>query len=323
MRRGFWTFANNRTMLWVAGVGVLCAIVAAIKFLPVRPIVSVTLPVSQIDAPTSTDATFQVVAANPADYSITVKGPGLPSPGPDGTEVLKVGAGDAGIGFVGHQVHGDLSQSDGAWRLDNVWPADPELLAATDAATKQMHRDYVEMGRQSIRDVGDSLPSFALFNQNGELVRPSTLSGRRLVINFIFTRCANPNMCPANSQRMVALQKAVKAANIDNVTFVTISFDPEHDTPGVLRQYAEGYGMDLSNFQLLTGPPDEMTEALIQFGISIREDNGTLIHSMATLIVSPEGRITYRKPGELWTVDEFLDRLRPSAPAPAENTSAN
>jgi protein SCO1/2 len=205
-----------------------------------------------------------------------------------------------------------LSKSDGAWRLDNVWPADPALIAATAAATKQMHRDYVEMGRKSIRDVGDSLPAFALINQDGQLVTPRTLQGRRLVINFIFTRCANPNMCPANSQRMVALQKAVKAANIDNVTFVTISFDPEHDSPGILRQYADGYGMDLANYQLLTGPADEITEALIQFGISIRQENGTLIHSMATFIVSPEGRITYRKQGELWTVDEFLDRLRPS-----------
>jgi protein SCO1/2 len=120
---------------------------------------------------------------------------------------------------------------------------------------------------------------------------------------------------------MVALQKAVKAAKIDNVTFVTISFDPEHDTPGVLRQYADAYGMDFSNFQLLTGPPDEINEALIQFGISVIQENGSLVHSLATLIVSPEGRITYRKQGELWSVDEFLDRLRPSTPA--ETTPAS
>ena len=294
----------GRTMPWVVGAGFVCAIAGC------RP-----QPPASTAAPASSDATFQVVAANPADFSLTVKGAGLPAPNADGTEVLKVGAGDAEIGYVGHQVRGDLHQSEGVWRLDNIWPADPALVAAADTATKQMHRDYVEMGRKSIRDVGDSLPSFALFNQNGELVRPSTFSGRRLVINFIFTRCANANMCPASSQRMVVLQKKVKEANIDNVTFITLSFDPEHDTPGILRQYADGYGMDLANFQLLTGPPDEVTEALIQFGIDVREENGTLIHSMATLIVSPEGRITYRKQGELWTVDEFLDRLKPSPPA--------
>ncbi len=303
-------------MPWVVGSVILCAIIVSNTW--VRKIaVSAPSTAPHQNPSASTEATVQVVAANPQDFSLTVKGPGLPSPGADGTQVLKVGAGDAEIGFVGHKIHGDLNLSEGAWRFDNIWPADSALLAATDTTTKQMHRDYVEMGRKSIRDVGDSLPSFALYNQNGELVRPATLAGRRLVINFIFTRCANPNMCPANTQRMVALQKAVQAAKIDNVTFVTISFDPEHDTPGILRQYADAYGMDPANFQLLTGPVDEVNEALIQFGISVREEDGTLIHSMATLIVSPEGRITYRKQGELWTVDEFLDRLRPAATTPA------
>jgi protein SCO1/2 len=174
----------------------------------------------------------------------------------------------------------------------------------------------MELGRNAFRDVGDSLPPFALYNQNGQLVRPSSLRGQWLVINFIFTRCTNPTMCPASSMRMVQLQKAVKQAGLPNVTLVTVSFDPEHDTPGALRQYADGYGMDLANFQLLTGPADEMQEALQQFGILIKQENGTLVHTMATLIVSPEGRITYRKPGELWTVKEFLDRLTPSPPTP-------
>jgi protein SCO1/2 len=303
MRWSFLTLLNSRTLPAVVGVALL-GVVVGCRPQPEAPVVAVP-----------TDTVVQVMAANPADFSLTVKGPGLPSPNADGTQVLKVGAGDAEIGYVGHKIHGDLHQSEGAWRLDNIWPADPLLVATADTATKAMHRDYVEMGRKSIRDVGDSLPSFALFNQNGELVRPTAFRGRRVVINFIFTRCANPNMCPANTQRMVALQKAVQAAKIDNVTFVTISFDPEHDSPGALRQYADAYGMDLSNFQLLTGPVDEINEALIQFGISVRDENGTLIHNMATLIVSPEGRITYRKQGELWSVDEFLDRLRPSTAA--------
>jgi protein SCO1/2 len=300
-------------MLWVVGVVLLCAIIVSNTWVSHAPLAGAAAPASHQDAPAPTDVTVQVVAANPQNFSMTVKGPGLPSPNADGTQVLKIASGDAEVGYVGHQVQGVLSKSGGTWRLDNIWPADPALIAATNAATKQMHRDYVEMGRKSIRDVGDSLPSFALFNQNGELVRPSTLAGRRLVINFIFTHCASPNMCPANSARMVMLQKAVKEAKIDNVTFVTISFDPANDTPGVLRQYADAYGMDLSNFDLLTGPPDEINEALIQFGISVIQENGILVHSLATIIVSPEGRITYRKQGELWSVDEFLDRLRPAS----------
>ncbi len=260
---------------------------------------------------------MQVVAADPKAYTLTVKGAGLPEPGKDGTEVVKVTEGDAEVGYAGHRVQGELSKSGGLWRLDNIWPADPAMTNAAADGSAQMQRDLVELGRQSIRGVGDTLPAFALYNQNGEVVRPQTLRGRRLVINFIFTRCANPTMCPANTQRMAKLQKEVKAAKIDNVTFVTVTIDPEHDTPGALRQYADDYNLDLSNFQLLTGPADEVAAALQQFGILVKQENGTLLHTLALLIVSPEGRIVYRKDGDLWLVSEVFDRLKPPAPAPA------
>ncbi len=264
-------------------------------------------------APTGV-VTLTVVSSDPKASTLTVKGPGLPAPEKDGSEVLQVVRGDALVGYAGHQIQGELGKSEGAWRLDNVWPADSSLVTTTADAAKEVGGDLVELGRKAYRDVGDTLPAFALYNQNGEIMRPTALRGRRLVINFIFTNCTNANMCPANSQRMVQLEKEAKKANLDNVTFITISFDPERDTPGVLRQYADSLGMDLANFQLLTGPPDEMKVVLQEFGILIKQENGTLVHSMATLIVSPEGRITYRKEGELWTVQEFLDRLTPSKP---------
>jgi len=275
------------------------------------------LPATSGDASASSTGvvTVTVLAADPKAYTLTVKGPGLPASEKNGTEVLKVVLGDTLVGYTGHQIQGELSKSEGTWRLDNIWPADPALVAATADAARQISGDLVELGRKAYRDVGDTLPDFALYNQNGEIVRPAMFRGQRLVINFIFTRCTNLNMCPANSQRMVQLQSEVKKAKLDNVTFITISFDPEHDTPGVLRQYADALGMDLANYQLLTGPADEMKVVLQEFGILIKQENGTLVHSMATLIVSPAGRITYRKEGESWTVQEFLDRLAPPTPA--------
>jgi protein SCO1/2 len=265
--------------------------------------------------------TVQVLSSDPQKFSLAVKGPGLPAPDKDGTEVLKVAQGDAKVPYAGHSIQGELSQSDGQWRLDNIWPADPTVTGPAADAAAQLRRDTVEMGRKAVRGVGDTLPAFALYNQNGEVVRPETLRGRRCVINFIFTRCANPNMCPANTQRMGELQKRARDAKLDNVAFVTITIDPEHDTPGALRQYADAYGLDLSNYQLLTGPPEAMAETLQQFGILTKEENGTLVHTFATLIVSAEGRIVYRKDTDLWSVDEFFERLKP--PAPAEKTKAN
>jgi len=267
------------------------------------------------------NVTVQVISSDPQKFSLTVKGLGLPAPDKDGAEILKVAQGDAEAPYAGHSIQGELSKSDGQWRLDNIWPADPAVTGPAADATAQLRRDAVELGRKAIRGVGDTLPAFALYNQNGEVVRPETLRGRRCVINFIFTRCANPNMCPANTKRMAELQKRAKDAKLDNVAFVTITIDPEHDTPGALRQYADAYGLDLSNYQLLTGPADEMAATLQQFGILTKEENGTLVHTFATLIVSAEGRIVFRKDTDLWSVDEFFDRLKP--PAPAEKARTN
>jgi protein SCO1/2 len=161
----------------------------------------------------ASDLTVHVLASDPRAYTLTVKGEGLPAPDKDGIEVLKVSLGDAEAAYTGHLIQGDLSQSEGHWRLDDIWPADPDVISAAADATAQLHRDTVELGRKAIRGVGDTLPAFALYNQDGEIVRPETLRGRRLVINFIFTRCNNPNMCPANTARMAELQKGSRRRN--------------------------------------------------------------------------------------------------------------
>jgi protein SCO1/2 len=229
-------------------------------------------------------------------------------------QVVAVGAGDAAIGYVGQTVSGDLHQSGGTWRLDNVWPADAAEKAVTEEITRRLNEEIVEEGRKVYRDVGDSLPDFALYNQQGELVRSPALEGRRLVLDFVFTRCAQPDMCPAATFRMGQLQKALKAAQVDDVTLVTITFDPMYDTPGILRQYAQSYGLDPANFELLTGPPDEITALMQEFGILTRTVDGVLQHSSAAIVISPQGRIVYRDSGNLWTVDEIMARLKRSVP---------
>ncbi len=275
---------------------------------------SASSPAESSSAPSGT-ITVEVVAADPQASTLTVKGPGLPAPDKDGAEVLRVFSGDTQVGYVGHRIQGELSKSEGVWRLDYIWPADPAPTGIVAEAANQLSRDLVDLGRRAFRDVGDTLPAFAFYNQNGEIVRPTNLRGQRLVINFIFTRCTNRTMCPASSARMVQLQQAVKKAGIPNVTFVTISFDPQHDTPGVLRQYGHDYGMDFANYQLLTAPASEMTPALQEFGILLRNENDTLVHSQATMLVSPEGVILFREPGENWTLQDFLSRLKPASPA--------
>jgi protein SCO1/2 len=260
------------------------------------------------------DFTGNVVAADTVAGTMTLRGPGLAKPDADGNQTVQVGSGDAAIGYVGHKVKGNLHQSGGAWRFDDIWPADPAGAITVTEVTRRLHQDLAEMGRKSYRDVGDHIPDFALYNQNGQLIRAASLTGHRLVINFIFTKCADPTMCQASTRRMAQLQQDLKDAKINDTSLVTITLDPENDTPGILHGYAQAYHLDGANFQLLTGPSEEVNDLLEQFGILSRTVDGILQHTASTILVSPEGRILYRKEGSLWTSDEFMERLKPPAP---------
>lgn len=219
--------------------------------------------------------------------------------------------GDSLVGYAGKHVRGVLQKSKkGSYRLEFIWPNDEQSNRVVGDVNKRLHRDTMDRGRKVYRGVGEFLPHFAFFNQRGEVIRRESLQGDYVVMNFIFTRCAIPKMCPASMTRMARLQREVREAGVDNVRFVTLSFDPDYDTPGILRAYAEQKGLDGANYDLLTGDTQAVKNLLKQFGILVYPEDGTLNHTMGTLLIDPKGKILYRKDGSRWGTQEFLDRLK-------------
>ena len=119
-----------------------------------------------------------------------------------------------------------------------------------------------------------------------------------------------PMMCPAATQRMVQLQSEAKEAGIKNLKLVSISFDPEFNSPGILREYAQNYEIDSADYILLTGQKRAVKDILMQFGIVATEEGGTINHNMATVLINENGKIVFRRNGSMWTASDFLDRLK-------------
>ena len=90
---------------------------------------------------------------------------------------------------------------------------------------------------------------------------------------------------------------------------MTITFDPEFDSPGILRNYAKNYGLENENFHLLTSTQETVDDLMRLFGILTIEEDGTINHTMATLLVDANGRVAFRKEGSQWTADEFLKEI--------------
>jgi protein SCO1/2 len=167
------------------------------------------------------------------------------------------------------------------------------------------------MGSDSIRSVGDQVPPFALYDQDGEIITTDYLDGSVTILNFIFTRCSEPEMCPAATLKMKKLQDLVEKTKIPYVKFLSVTLDPLFDTPGVLKSYARGYNLEESNFRLGTAGKKVIDDLSRQFGIMRKKEPDTpLDHTMRTLVINSRRQIVYQVPGKGWSVEDFLSRLQ-------------
>lgn len=229
---------------------------------------------------------------------------------PGGATKFRVSAGDLANAEVGRRIRARLVEQAGERRLVRIWPVDRMAEGIIEQSDIALREDTINRGSAAFREVGEEVPEFALYDQSGEVVRSSRYRGKKVVLNFIYTRCPSPEMCPAATQRMKQLQDAAREAGIGNFELVSITLDPDYDTPGVLREYAKQYGIDTANFSFLTGPDSAIANLMEQFGILIDPTVGVEAHTLGTMLVDETGTIRHRVFGSNWMVGDFLQRLK-------------
>jgi protein SCO1/2 len=221
--------------------------------------------------------------------------------------IFRVGAGDLKIGYAGRMIKANAAYYGKQWHLEQIFPIDGLGAKAARDVNHQLHQATAAMSRRKYVKQGEYIPNFAMIDQHGEFLQIRQLQGKPFVLNFIFTRCTIPTMCPASSIRMADMQDAAREGGLNGLQFVSITFDPAFDSPGILNQYADGYGMEPKNFHLLTMNQTVVDDLLRQFGILTMEEDGTINHTMATLLVDANGRVAYRKEGATWSTNDFME----------------
>lgn len=130
-------------------------------------------------------------------------------------------------------------------------------------------------------------PPFELTDSHGESFGLDRLAGKVWVADLIFTRCSGP--CPMMSRHMADLHEAFQ--NETDVHFVSISVDPEHDTPEVLETYAARFSAaDSDRWHFLTGPIDAVTTLSVD-GFKLGYDGEPIFHSTRFVLVDRQGYI--------------------------------
>jgi protein SCO1/2 len=195
-------------------------------------------------------------------------------------------------------------------RLEKIWPVDPVAESIVAAAQNALRQDTSARASHAYREIGESLPDFGLYNQEGQVVTAARFHGKQVMLNFIYTRCPIATMCPASTAKMVEVQRLARADGVTNLELITITLDPEYDTPAVLKDYVKTHGIDPVNFSLLTGPEKAIKDLLTQFGIIANFDDGILKHTLSTLLIDTDGKIIWREDGSQWTPEEFVRKMR-------------
>jgi protein SCO1/2 len=154
---------------------------------------------------------------------------------------------------------------------------------------------------------GDKVPDFELVNQSDHHVSLDQYRGKALIVTFIYTQCPFPDYCPRVSAEFAKLEQELRQnpALYGKTHLLSISFDPEHDTPKALRDYGLGWSGGkkpsmFAHWEFAVPPKAELAEMAKFFGLSLTEEGGMITHSLSTAVIAPDGRIFKWYHGNEW-----------------------
>lgn len=164
-----------------------------------------------------------------------------------------------------------------------------------------------------ILEPGDEAPPTTLTDQDGQAVSLADWRGQAVAVTFIFTRCPLPEFCPLMDRRFLEVQRAAAsdAALQDRVRLLSVSFDPDYDTPDVLKAHAARLGANEARWRFATAPAEVVDRFAAEFGVNvIRVADGDITHSLRTAVIGPDGRMTAVYSGNEWTAAQLVADLR-------------
>lgn len=150
--------------------------------------------------------------------------------------------------------------------------------------------------------IGDALPDFQLTDQQGRVLRAAGLRGRVLAIDFIYTRCPLPDVCPRLAANFAALQRRFPQALGRDLMLLSVTVDPDFDTPAVLADYARRWAADSRGWLFLTG---DVSKLAAELGEVYWSDEGTIGHNSTTSIIGRDGRLAAVVEGSNWRIDQL------------------
>ncbi len=158
---------------------------------------------------------------------------------------------------------------------------------------------------------GDPVPDFVVTTQDGKPLNLAELRGKVVVLSFIYTRCPSPEFCPAMDLKFAALARQIGlvADRADQVRLLSVSFDPEYDTPEILRAHAGRRGARPPLWTFAVASHEQLSKIAGPLGLTYAPGTTEINHNLRAAVIGPDGRLAAVYVGDRWTPAEVMTKV--------------
>jgi len=222
---------------------------------------------------------------------------------------------------IGELHPGDLITAHVLVDYDAAGPLDPKLDQIV--VVGQARPDYKPTSQYHVPQAGDAVPNFELLNQSGRTIHLEQFRGKVLLLTFIYTRCPLADFCPRMSANFSEIDKALAAdkALYAKTHLLSVSFDPEYDTPKVLRSYGGAHTgkfteEDFAHWDFAAPSVAELPEMEHYFDVGVTgssSDPSSIMHSLSTVVIGRDGKVVACYPTNDWKPADVLKTVERAA----------
>jgi len=201
---------------------------------------------------------------------------------------------------------GDSITADVVLQKEDYWLENVKVTGHSSAPPKPASEVHIPAA-------GDVVPDFQLTNQSGKRISIDEYRGRTLILTFIYTRCPFPDYCPRVSGEFAEIHRQLRAdeTRYRKTHLLSISIDPEHDTPKILREYgwsvagSKESGL-FEHWEFAVPRASDLPRIASYFGLTYAGDDGVITHSLSTAVIGPDGKIFKWYHGNEWRAADLL-----------------
>jgi protein SCO1 len=186
-----------------------------------------------------------------------------------------------------------------------------DLIIARQSATTAPAMPGVKMAKE-----GDEVPNFTLLNQDNRAIHIKDYRGKTLLLTFIYTRCPVPDYCTLMSDNFAQIDRALGQNQelYGKTHLLSISIDPEYDTPKVLRSYGAAHteryqDETFAHWEFAGGTKEQVKEIAQFFGLTYFPEKDQIIHALRTVIINPDGKVKKIYGGNDWKPEDVVKIL--------------